>query len=184
MQAPFRYHVRMGQSASLVSIAIALVAAVASAQTSARQEKNWEQVCARSLAAPLTIPSLAHVEADSNLRHCDSTALYYGFDRPADWTAALQCAYYQRAHPGPGQGDPFYGPGVLTMLYANGHGVPRNYDLAIRFACENTWAAGAGLELRIGHLEQLRDTHASASNFDLCDDGMSGLMAAACESVQ
>lgn len=100
--------------------AFALIAAVTSAQTTAqRPEKNWSQVCARSTAAPLT-PSFAHVEAESNLPHCDSTALYYGFDHPADWAAALQCAYWQRAHPRPSEGHPFYGPGVLTTLYANG----------------------------------------------------------------
>lgn len=175
----------MDRPVSPVSIAFALVAAVASAQTTTqRREKNWQQVCARVTAAPLTIPSFAHVEAEDNLQHCDSAALYYGFDHPAEWTAALQCAYYQRSHPRPSEGDPFYGPGVLAMLYANGHGVPRNYDFAIRFACENTWAAEAEMELRIGHLEQLRDTHALVTNFDLCDDGTSGLMEGACESVQ
>jgi uncharacterized protein YecT (DUF1311 family) len=162
-----------------------LIATLASAQTAAsREESNWKQVCARSTSAPLTPPAFAHPEAEEKLQHCDSTALYYGFDHPADPTAGLQCAYYQRAHPRPSEGDPFYGPGVLTMLYANGRGVERNYDLAIRFACENTWAAPAEMELRIGHLEQLRDTHAAATNFDLCDDATSGLMQGACESVQ
>jgi hypothetical protein len=62
------------------------------------------------------------------------------------------------------------------MLYANGRGVPRDYNLAIRFACENTWAGDTEMELRIGHLEQL-------TNFDLCDDATSGLMMGACEFI-
>lgn len=77
----------------------------------------------------------------------------------------------------------FYGPGVLTMLYANGRGVERNYDLAIRFSCENEWAAPAEQEYRVGHLEYLRTTLATTDSFDLCDDITSGLSMGACRSV-
>ncbi len=174
----------MNGSATLLA-ALAVGATVLTAQTSpSPEEKNWKEICARATAAPLATPSFAHVAPESELQHCDSTALYYGFDHAPDPAAALQCAYYERAHPRPSEGDPFYGPGVLSMLYANGRGVERNYNLAIRFACENTWAAEAEMELRIGHLEHLRDTNASASNFDLCDDATSGLLEGACESVQ
>lgn len=102
-------------------------------------EKNWKQVCQRAVAVALSPHTFAHPRSENWLRHCDSEALYYGFAAPPDFPAALQCAYYERAHPKPSMGDPFYGPGVLMMLYANGKGVPRDYDLAIRFACENTW---------------------------------------------
>ncbi|MDQ2711244.1 MAG: DUF1311 domain-containing protein [Acidobacteriota bacterium] len=159
-------------------------AALVSAQsTHSPREKEWSNVCAGLIAPPLSTPSSTHIEPESELEHCDSTALYYGFGHPQDPAAALQCAYYQRAHPRPSEGNPFYGPGVLTMLYANGRGIERNYNLAIRFACENPWAAEAEMELRIGHLEHLRDTHVSVTNFDLCDDGTSGLMEGACESI-
>jgi len=160
----------MGQR---ISFAFVFLASLAWAQS------DWRKVCADATSAPLTVP-----ENGGDLRKCDSTALYYGFDRPPDWKAALECAYYQRAHPHPNQADPFAGPGVLTMLYANGLGVPRNYDLAIRFACENTWAAEAEMQGRIAHLEKLRDGHADAKDFDLCDDATSGLMAGECEWVQ
>ena len=46
--------------------------------------------------------------------------------------------WFQLAHPQETVGNMFYGPGVLTMLYANGLGVSRDYGLAIRFACERT----------------------------------------------
>ena len=170
---------------SSIAAATALAATLlASAQTSEPpREKNWQRICAHVTAQPLAAPSFAHVESESWLSHCNAEELYYGFDRPADLVAALQCAYYERAHPQPARGDPFYGPGVLTMLYANGKGVPRDYDLAIRFACENPWAAEAEMESRVGHLEFLRDTHTTTSDFDLCDDGTSGLTEGACESV-
>ncbi len=69
------------------------------------------------------------------------------------------------------------------MLYANGRGVARNYDLAIRFVCENTWAAEAETEGRIAHLEKLRLGQAERKDFDLCDDVTSGHMGGLCESV-
>jgi hypothetical protein len=77
----------------------------------------------------------------------------------------------------------FYGPGVLTMLYANGLGVSRDYGLAIRFACENHWAADAEMAYRIGHLEHLRDAELRDAKFDLCDDITSGLSDGFCTSV-
>lgn len=147
------------------------------------REMSWKQVCAKAVAKPHTPPSFVRLDPDSKLRHCDSEALYYGFGRAPDPLAALQCAYYERAHPDPTRGDPFSGPGVLAMIYANGMGVRRDYDLAIRFACENPWAADAETEWRLGHLERLRDSGVVAK-FDLCDDATSGLMEGACESVQ
>ena len=146
------------------------------AQAKYAGEANWKEVCARATAKPLTTP-------ESNLKDCDSTRLYYGFDGTPNRKSALACAYYERAHPKPDTGDAFYGPGVLSMLYANGLEVQRNYDLAIRFACENSWAAGAEMEGRIGHLEYMRDTHSKATNFDLCDDATSGLMEGACAQI-
>jgi uncharacterized protein YecT (DUF1311 family) len=166
-------------------IAFAGAAALLPGQTSPpRSEKNWREVCAAAIAAPLTLPTFSPATPEAELRRCDSTALYFGFDHSANPGAALECGYYQRSHAQPTVGDPFLGPGILTMLYANGLGVARDYDLAIRFACENTWVAPAEMELRIGHLEQLRATHAAATNFDLCDDGTSGLMEGACESIR
>src|SRR6185437_3261142 len=138
-------------------------------------EKSWKQVCQRALAAPIKLPAFTRVRSKAWLQHCDSEALYYGFSAPPDFVGALQCAYYERANPKPSNGDPFYGPGVLMMLYANGKGVLRNYSLAIRFACENTWTADAEMEYRLGRLEHLRDTRAVRTRFDLCDDGTSGL---------
>jgi len=145
-------------------------------------EDHWKQVCAQALVQPFTAPSFSNPQPESELRNCDSEALYYGFDGAPNPSAALECAYYQRAHPNPSIGDPFAGTGVLAMLYANGQGVPRNYNLAIRFACENPWAAETETELRIAHLERLRDT-GETSQFDLCDNATSGLMQGACEDV-
>ncbi len=122
--------------------------------------------------------------ATDRLADCDESDLYYGFGKASDYAGALECGWFQRAHPQSKVGNMFYGPGVLTMLYANGKGVPRNLDLAIRFACENSWASEAEMAYRIGHLESLRDSPARADTFDLCDDITSGLSDGICTSIQ
>jgi len=147
------------------------------------QQADWKDICARATADPLAAPAFTNGKPLSELKDCDSTRLYYGFSRAPDRKAALQCAYFERAHPRPSTGDPFYGVGVLSMLYANGFGIQRNYDLAIRFTCENTWAAQAEMEGRIRHLQHLRDSRSQTANFDLCDDGTSGLMEGACAEI-
>ncbi len=159
-----------------MALVIALGQRQMAAQAKYAGEANWKEVCARATAKPLTV-------VEGGRKGCDSERLYYGFGGTPDREAALACGYYERAHARPDTGDPFYGVGVLSMLYANGFGVQRNYDLAIRFACENTWAADAEMEGRIGHLEYLRDRHSQTTDFDLCDDATSGLMEGACARV-
>jgi len=66
------------------------------------------------------------------------------------------------------------------MLYANGQGVSRNIDLAIKFSCEIEVQAAAEKEGRVDHLLALRD-HPGANPFDLCDDVTSGMMVGFCE---
>ncbi len=168
----------------LAAVALVFVVRCVSAQQPALpSEPNWEHVCKAALAKPLSAQQPAGPLTASDLPKCDEQALYYGPSGKPDYVAALQCGWWQRAHPRPSYGGMFYGPGVLTMLYANGQGVPRDYSLAIRFACENTWAAPAEMDGRIGHLEQLQKNPSQDKSFDLCDDGTSGLTMGACQAV-
>jgi len=146
-------------------------------------DEHWEQVCEKAKAGTLKEPSLTGPLASDKLAKCDETELYYGFSGKPNYAAALQCGWYERAHPRESSGNMFAGPGVLTMLYANGKGVQRDYELAIRFACEEPWSSVAEYGSRIGHLEYLRDTKAQATDFDLCDDITSGLSQGICERV-
>ncbi len=166
-------------------LAVVLLCGVSlGAQVTTPDEKNWEAVCKKATSAPLAAPELKGPLSAAQLPQCDAEGLYYGFKGAVDNAAALQCAWWQRAHPQPSRGDMFYGAGVLTMLYANGRGVAKSYDLALRFACEQTSAAPAEMEYRIGHLEALRDGKMPATKpLDLCDDGTSGLSMGACEAV-
>ena len=149
-----------------------------------KPDPNWHSVCDKSLSQPLTPLQPAGPLTPGQPPTCNETQLYYGLGNPPNYPAALQCGWYQRAHPQTSNGNMFYGPGVLTMLYANGLAVTRNYDLAIHFACENQWAAEAEMEYRIGHLEYLRDGGQPARPFDLCDDTTSGLSDGTCTNIR
>lgn len=159
-------------------------AAVSQQKPDYRPEPQWEQVCRRAEAQPLTAIEPAGPLEKDRLTNCDETALYYGLGQKPDYAGAFECGWFERAHPQHTVGNMFYGPGILTMLYANGKGAPQNYDLAIRFACENEWASKAEMAYRIGHLEYLRDTRAQDGSFDLCDDITSGLSAGSCSGIR
>lgn len=152
------------------------------AQSTQFHEPDWQQVCQKATAADVEQPAMQLPAAQS--QSCDETNLYYGISGKADYPAALACGWQERAHPKPTEANMFYGPGVLTMLYANGRAVQRNYELAIRFACEQDWASPAEMELRLGHLEAMRDGKVEPAAFDLCDDITSGLSMGACTSIQ
>ncbi len=176
----------------LLSLACAglIWSAGAVAQSPASQlfeEKTWEAVCKTAEAQPLPADA-ARLEAQAEKGQspakpdCDEQHLYYGFGHTPAYREALQCAYLHRAEPN----HPFLsGSGTLAMLYANGDAVPRDYSLAIRFACEANEEGGQNTEERIGRLEALRDSKLPAgTRFDVCDEQMSGAMGAYCEDLQ
>ncbi len=153
------------------------------------EEPNWQTVCSQALAAPLppAAATLARSAADKPAPaadQCDEQALYYGFGKRPDYKAALECAYARRAHPAAPSNSSLEGAGTLAMLYANGDRVPRDYALAIRFACEVGNDGGSNEPERLGRLEALRDGKLPAgTRFDLCDEQMSGAMGAYCSDL-
>ena len=165
------------------------LAANSGASQALAEDPNWQAICAEALAQALPTPA-ARLASAAKLngaagKACDEQALYYGFSGRPDYRAALDCAYRHRAHPEQPAAGLLDGSGTLAMLYANGDVVPRNYPLAIRFACEVKDRGGQNNEQRIGRLEALRDANpASKERFDLCDEQMSGVMAAYCSELQ
>jgi uncharacterized protein YecT (DUF1311 family) len=146
--------------------------------------KEGERACALIKAKPLAEPHFDGPLSESQLGACNSTSLYYGFDKQADYAAALQCAWHERAHPPKSIVDMFRGPGVLTMLYANARGVKKDIDLAERFSCEQPDSSRVELTERLHHLENLRDGAPSAPPFDLCDDITSGTSGGFCAGIR
>ena len=153
------------------------------------EEPEWQTVCSRVLATPLPPGTAALARSASDkpalaAGQCDEQALYYGFGESPNYQAALQCAYRHRAHPDAPSNSSLEGAGTLAMLYANGDGVPRDYALAIRFACEVGGEGGSNAPERIGRLEALRDGKLPfGTTFDLCDEQMSGAMGAYCSDL-
>jgi uncharacterized protein YecT (DUF1311 family) len=104
---------------------------------------------------------------------------YYGIGVPVDYVKARHAAFAELDKPS----DTMFGDTViLMMLYANGFGVAKNIDLAIKLGCD---IGGAPMEIqgRIMHLDALR-TRQDTTPFDICDDITSGDMAGHCEGLQ
>jgi hypothetical protein len=167
----------------IVSVACAVSALSCRASAADASEDAGKSDCTSILARPIQPPAVTGPLSEAELPSCDEIELYYGLGQTADPKAALQCGLYQRSHPRGSAADPFRGSGVLSMLYANGKGAPRDLDVAERFVCENTRAAPAEIQLRIHHLESLRAAPADAKTFDLCDDATSGDMVGACADL-
>jgi hypothetical protein len=129
---------------------------------------DWESVCARYRDIPIPEGD----EPTTELKDCSSEDLYFGIGVAQNPDLARQCAYQERKSGGPVYG----GAGVLAMIYANGIGVKRNKDLALRFACEIN-GAPAEMEGRIKHLLSFE-----GNDFDLCQDITSGYMIGFCNA--
>lgn len=118
------------------------------------------------------------------LASCNSYDLYFGFDHAADLVKARKCAYIEREA---AKGTPeviFGAAGMLTMIYANGKGAARNFDLALKFACEFGGTAPED-DLRFEHLLQLKNENWTGDDFNLCDDtGGGGPTLVGCARLQ
>ena len=107
--------------------------------------------------------------ASSKDTSCDVTDLYYGINGPPQPVKARECAYRMylkdvAAHRN--FWDGIAGAEILMMIYANGKGVARSFDLAIKFACEVVPDTAE----RVAHLERLKAENWTGSDFDQFDD--------------
>lgn len=119
------------------------------------------------------------------LASCTAEDLYFGFDHPANPERARKCAYIEREkEEGEGVSEKVFGAaGLLTMIYANGKGAARNFDLALKFACEVDGAEAENFG-RFNHLLRLRNENWAGNDFNLCDDATSGFMEGWCAHLQ
>jgi len=137
------------------------------------QDEAWYQQCLR--VEHVEPPAVA-AGAQATSTKCDANGLYYdkrsqAVTGPAEWNKVRACALANSDD------------GVLMMLYANGYGVAKNPDLAIKYACSLEHVAKAEMEARIAHL--LRSANeTSRKPFDFCDDITSGYSGAVCASIE
>jgi hypothetical protein len=99
------------------------------------------------------------------LAKCVSVDLYFGFGQPADPEKARKCAYAEMDRDAK---VPIGGKAILMMIYANGKGATRNFDVAIKLACSIGGAPGddAG---RVYQLDRLKKQNWTGNNFSVCD---------------
>jgi uncharacterized protein YecT (DUF1311 family) len=143
-------------------------------------DKKRKSVCDQYTRIEVPASDLPAPRDHQALASCNSYDLYFGFDHAPDLVKARKCAYIER---GAGKKKPelvFGAAGMLTMIYANGKGADRNFDLAVKFACEISEGSDEG---RVQHLLELKRQHWTGDNFNVCDDGMSGFMQGWCSRL-
>lgn len=113
------------------------------------------------------------------LANCVSADLYFGFGQPVNPVKARECAYLELMR---GDDLMFGDRTVLMMVYANGKGATRNFDVALKLACE-IGGAPAEIQYRVQHLERLKQEHWTGESFNVCDDITSGFMEGACAGL-
>lgn len=94
---------------------------------------------------------------------CRSVNLYFGIGAPADPIAARKCAYREMEAIERPENPILSGAGLLSMVYANGRGVPRNIDVAVKLACSE------GLGYCAQTLSDLKTAPRPAADFTVCD---------------
>jgi hypothetical protein len=123
------------------------------------------QMCASVKDVQLPAADKPTPAEEKALASCVSVDAYFGFGQPADPIKARKCAYAEIDR---GAKAPIGGKAILMMVYANGNGATRNYDAAIKLACEIGGAPGddAG---RVYQLDRLKKQNWAGNNFSVCD---------------
>jgi len=167
----------MRSSIFLSSILLLTLTAFAQDQIS---DPGARQICAtvKDVEPPADDrPSAAEEKA---LTNCSSLELYFGFGQPADPVKARKCAYAQIDR---GAKALLGGRVMLMMIYANGKGASRNFDLALKFACAIGDAPGDAAG-RVHQLDRLKKANWAGSNFSVCDHSSSHEMYEQCAILQ
>jgi len=187
----------------LLILPLVVLLALLPLQAHAENEKPWkaglidtniQAICDKAVMQTYPTKDKPTSTEREALRHCVSDQLYYGIKVPQDYGKARACAFMDN------ENSDGSGSLMLMMLYANGYGVEKNLDLAIKAACEGG-GAPAEIEGRVQHLTELKtkpagqllhdcvenkglDQEYCAGKVDLCDDITSGYMQGVCEARQ
>src|SRR5271156_5616496 len=177
-RAPKKYYVPV----SRIALAFLLLSLSSIAHAQQYQRNNEPPAtCGQYDKIQVPVADVPTAQDRQALASCNSEDLYFGFNHPADPVKGRKCAYIEREK---GVPDIVFGSaGLLTMIYANGKGAARNFDLALKFACEVDGAAAEN-DSRFEHLLQLQKEHWKGDSFDLCDDATSGFMQGECAELR
>jgi hypothetical protein len=140
-----------------------------------------QRTCAEVKDVALPVQDRPTPEEEKTLARCVSADLYFGFGRPADPAKARKCAYVEMK-----KGDEhlaFGGRTILMMVYANGKGAARNFDVALKLACE---IGGAPVDIagRVRRLQHLKEENWTGATFSTCDYSAGKYMYEQCAILQ
>lgn len=110
-------------------------------------------------------------QAPPPVARCDARNAYYGIGEPVNDAKARACAYASKDYD------------VLSMLYANGRGVPRDIAVARKAVCDEQDAAPAEISGRLEHLTRIEAGEEAPGSYDFCDDATSGFTMGWCSKV-
>jgi hypothetical protein len=124
-----------------------------------------KQICASVKDVELPAADRPTPAEEKALATCMSVDAYFGFGQPDDPVKARKCAYAEIDR---GAKSTLGGKAILMMVYANGKGVARNYDAALKLACNLGGAPGddAG---RVYQIDRLKKANWAGNNFSVCD---------------
>ncbi|MBZ5504960.1 MAG: hypothetical protein LAO78_05665 [Acidobacteriia bacterium] len=124
-----------------------------------------KQICASVEQVELPAADRPTAAEEKSLANCASVDAYYGFGQPADPVKARKCAYAEMDR---GAKSALSGKAILAMVYANGQGVARNYDVALKLSCTMGDAPGDAAG-RIHQIDRMKKSNLSGYNFKICD---------------
>jgi uncharacterized protein YecT (DUF1311 family) len=127
------------------------------------QKQKAQSICAEVEKIPIPGADRPTSREAAALKGCDPVALYYGVDTKPNPIKARHCAFLAMD-----ANEMGYEYHVLSMLYANGRGVSRNIDLALRFAC-GIDGAPAESTYRVNGLAEFRNKDPDSTTFEVCD---------------
>ena len=155
----------MNRSRDLALIAaLAATSCIAVAQQPAL-DADTARLCAT--VKDVEVPPQDRPTADeaAALQGCNAENLYFGFGVAQDSVKARKCAYIERET---NTGGDLGGSALLAMIYANGKGAERNFELATKFACE-TNATPRDTAGRVHKLARYKQSHWTGDNFNVCE---------------
>ena len=147
-------------TSSFLFIASALVFA-----QSTISDPGAKQMCAAVKDVELPKADRPTPSVEKSLAKCVSADLYFGFGQPADPVKARKCAYAEMDR---NDSTLIGGKAILMMIYANGNGATRNFDVATKLAC--SLGGGPGDDAgRVYQLDRLKKQNWAGNNFNVCD---------------
>jgi hypothetical protein len=161
-------------------LAVAVLGAAALHQ-SAISDPGARDICAAVSNVDLPAGDRPTPEERKALAGCASVDLYFGFGIPADPVKARKCAYVEMDQ---GEKEPvFGGRTILMMVYANGRGAARSFDVALRLACA---IGGAPQDVagRVHQIARLNAGHWTGDNFSICDHSSGRSLYEQCAMLQ